>query len=70
MDHIVPNVAFRLPCDVIVAAADAGHTLVKAVGCGPEQDAILQGDRKPFSSAINHPERREGVVSRHGSAGS
>lgn len=39
---------------VIVAAADVGHALIKA-GSGPAQDAILQGDRKAFSTDINHP---------------
>lgn len=48
---ISPNFACR-GC-VIVAADNVGHALIKA-GCRPAQDAILQGDRKPFRVDINH----------------
>lgn len=48
---ISPNFACR--CCVIVAADNVGHALFKA-GCRPAQDAILQGDRKPFRVDINH----------------
>lgn len=51
MREFTSNLACRR--GVIVAAADVGHALIKA-GSGPAQDAILQGDRKPFSVDINH----------------
>lgn len=38
---------------LLLLLADVGHTLIK-VGFGPAQDAKLQGDRKPFSTDINH----------------
>lgn len=48
---ISPN--FACWCCVIAAADNVGHALIKA-GCRPAQDAILQGDRKPFRVDINH----------------
>lgn len=38
---------------VIVATADVGDALIKT-GSEPAQDAILRGNRKPFSIDINH----------------